>query len=66
MDAEETTALTEAMLHSGRIETLDTIRPKIDKHSTGGVGDKVSIILVPMASTFLRAYDEWLRTWTYW
>ena len=52
MDAEETTALTEAMLHSGRIETLDTIqRPKIDKHSTGGVGDKVSILLAPLMAS---------------
>lgn len=52
MDAEETTALTEAMLHSGRIEKLDTIqRPKIDKHSTGGVGDKVSILLAPLMAS---------------
>ena len=52
MDTEETTALTEAMLHSGRIETLDTIqRPKIDKHSTGGVGDKVSILLAPLMAS---------------
>lgn len=52
MDTEETTALTEAMLHSGRIENLDTIqRPKIDKHSTGGVGDKVSILLAPLMAS---------------
>tara|TARA_Y200000002_G_scaffold109413_1_gene89669 strand:- start:8167 stop:9483 length:1317 start_codon:yes stop_codon:yes gene_type:complete len=52
MDSEETTALTEAMLHSGRIEKLDTIkRPKIDKHSTGGVGDKVSILLAPLMAS---------------
>ena len=52
MDPEETTALTEAMLHSGRIENLDAIkRPKIDKHSTGGVGDKVSILLAPLMAS---------------
>jgi pyrimidine-nucleoside phosphorylase len=52
MDFEETTALTQAMLHSGRVFTLPRIkRPIIDKHSTGGVGDKVSLILAPLIAS---------------
>lgn len=48
LDAEESAALTESMLHSGRILNLDTVSGiKVDKHSTGGVGDKVSLILAP-------------------
>jgi len=51
MSHEETAHLTEAMMHSGRMVQLDEItRPKIDKHSTGGVGDKVSLILAPLAA----------------
>jgi len=49
MDEEETHFLTESMLHSGQILDLSFIdAPKIDKHSTGGVGDKVSLILAPL------------------
>lgn len=44
----ETTALLEAMLHSGKVLRLSSVRaPKVDKHSTGGVGDKISICLAP-------------------
>jgi pyrimidine-nucleoside phosphorylase len=47
----ETTALMEAMLHSGKVLTLPSVQgPKIDKHSTGGVGDKVSICLAPIVA----------------
>jgi pyrimidine-nucleoside phosphorylase len=52
LDRDETHALTEAMLRSG--ETLDLAylgRPRIDKHSTGGVGDKVSIVLAPLIAS---------------
>ena len=48
MDRDETVALTDAMLHSGRILGWNGIgRPTVDKHSTGGVGDKISIALAP-------------------
>ena len=52
LDSGETRALTEAMLRSG--DTLDLAyldRPRIDKHSTGGVGDKVSIVLAPLIAS---------------
>src|SRR3954464_10138189 len=52
LDRAETAALTEAMLLSGDRLELDHIgRARIDKHSTGGVGDKVSLILAPMVSS---------------
>ena len=52
MSEEETFYLTELMLHSGEILDLSSIsKPKIDKHSTGGVGDKTSLILAPLAAS---------------
>ena len=52
MDDEETVSLTRAMMDSGEALDLEGIAgPRIDKHSTGGVGDKPSIILAPLMAT---------------
>jgi len=48
MTAEETAALTRVMLDSGTRLSWTGGAPKVDKHSTGGIGDKVSLVLAPM------------------
>ncbi|MCK4907109.1 MAG: thymidine phosphorylase [Spirochaetes bacterium] len=48
LDSDETSILTECMMNSGRVMDLNGIdRFSVDKHSTGGVGDKISLIIAP-------------------
>lgn len=51
MDEEETTNLTLAMAHSGDILDLSQLGIVVDKHSTGGIGDKVTLILAPIIAS---------------
>src|ERR1043166_1380264 len=57
MTAEETRHLTNAMMNSGRVlQYPKDSPPKIDKHSTGGIGDKTSMVLAPL----LACDDVWV------
>jgi pyrimidine-nucleoside phosphorylase len=52
MNETEQAQLTDAMLHSGSTLDFSSIeKPKADKHSTGGVGDKTSLLIAPMVAT---------------
>lgn len=69
MTDQETTYLTLAMANSGEILDLSTLGETIvDKHSTGGVGDKVSIILLPLVSSlrYTSSQNVRKRTRLYW
>jgi pyrimidine-nucleoside phosphorylase len=51
LDHDEQTFLTQKMLHSGQVLDFSDLEiPKADKHSTGGVGDKTSLIIAPLAA----------------
>jgi pyrimidine-nucleoside phosphorylase len=51
MSAEETISLTHEMLHSGVVVDFSRFaRPRVDKHSTGGVGDKTSLVIAPVVA----------------
>src|SRR5580692_5216528 len=59
MNAAETAEWTGAMIASGQRADLSGLsRPTVDKHSTGGVGDKLSLIIVPLVAVFGAAVPQ--------
>lgn len=68
LSSEETTNLTLSMANSGEILDLSYIFPNVvDKHSTGGVGDKVTIILMPIIASLRHTscQNVWQGSWFY-
>lgn len=51
MNYEETTSFTLAMAHSGEVLDLSELGMVVDKHSTGGIGDKITLILMPIIAS---------------
>ncbi|MFK7849944.1 MAG: thymidine phosphorylase [Akkermansiaceae bacterium] len=51
MSAKETAAFTRAMIQSGEVFRHSVGAPVVDKHSTGGIGDKVSLVLAPLLAS---------------
>lgn len=51
LDFEETGFLTRSMINTGRTYEIESKKPLIDKHSTGGVGDKISLVLAPLVAS---------------
>ncbi len=52
LDDDETSALTLAMANSGNILSWKELEPTIDKHSTGGIGDKITLLFVPLIAAY--------------
>lgn len=58
LDPAETLALTEGLVATGETLTWSQDRPVVDKHSTGGVGDKTSIVVVPLLAAAGLAFPK--------
>lgn len=57
MNPEESAQLVSLMMHSGQVVELTKVKlPKVDKHSTGGIGDKTTIVLAPLLAACGVAY----------
>lgn len=52
LDDDETSSLTLAMARSGEILAWEGLEPTIDKHSTGGIGDKITLLFVPLIAAY--------------
>ena len=59
MTKEETTNLALAMAYSGDVLDLSDIGEVVDKHSTGGIGDKITLILMPIDAALRCLEEDW-------